>query len=54
VGKRVWHLSINADGTRTYTANGLSDDVSVVDLAAQKVVATIAAGKGPWGTAIAP
>ncbi len=28
VGKRVWHLALNADGTRAYTANGLSNDVS--------------------------
>jgi YVTN family beta-propeller protein len=54
VGKRPWHLSISADGTRAYTANGLSDDVSVVDLNAGKVIATVAAGVGPWGSVIVP
>jgi YVTN family beta-propeller protein len=50
----VWHLAISGDGTHAYTANGLSDDVSVVDLAAAKVVTTIPAGGAPWGAAIAP
>jgi YVTN family beta-propeller protein len=49
VGKRVWHLAISADGTRAYTANGVSDDVTVVDLGTAKPVGTIAAGAGPWG-----
>ena len=52
VGKRVWHLALNADGTRAYTANGLSNDVSVVDLVAGKTVATVPAGVAPWGAVV--
>jgi YVTN family beta-propeller protein len=33
-------------------ANGVSETVSVIDTASQKVVATIAVGKGPWGIAV--
>jgi YVTN family beta-propeller protein len=32
-------------------ANGVSDSVSVIDTASQKVVATIPVDKGPWGIA---
>jgi YVTN family beta-propeller protein len=42
------------DGTRAYTANGLSNDVSVVDLVAGKTVATVPAGIAPWGAVAAP
>jgi len=52
VGKRVWHLALNADGTRAYTANGLSNDVSVVDLVAGQVIATVPAGVAPWGAVV--
>ncbi|MBD0373656.1 MAG: hypothetical protein ICV60_22670, partial [Pyrinomonadaceae bacterium] len=31
-----------------------SNDVSVVDIASNKVVATIKSGDGPWGIAIRP
>ena len=37
-----------------YTANGPSDDVSVIDVASGEVVRRIAAGKLPWGVVIAP
>jgi YVTN family beta-propeller protein len=52
VGKRVWHLALNADGSRAFTANGLSNDVSVVDLAAGQVIATVPAGVAPWGAVL--
>jgi len=40
------------DGRKLYTANGLSNDVTVVDTVTNKVVATIKAGDGPWGIAL--
>jgi YVTN family beta-propeller protein len=36
-----------------YTANGLSNDVSVIDAATLRVVATIPVGRRPWGVAVA-
>jgi len=54
VGARPWHLALSADGARALVANGMSDDLSVVDLASAKLVATYPAGAGPWGVAIAP
>ena len=53
VGKRPWNLALTTDGRKLYTANGVSNDVSVIDTAALKVIATIHAGEGPWGVAAA-
>ena len=41
------------NGRKLYTANGVSNDVSVIDAASLKVIATIHAGEGPWGVAAA-
>jgi YVTN family beta-propeller protein len=35
-----------------FSANGPSNDVSVVDLAAGKEIARVKAGASPWGVAI--
>jgi YVTN family beta-propeller protein len=39
-------------GKMAYTANGPSNDVSLVDLATKQVVKKIPAGNRPWGVAI--
>lgn len=52
VGRRPWGVAVSRDGRFAYTANGLSNDVSVVDLRADSVVATIAVGERPWGVAV--
>jgi YVTN family beta-propeller protein len=43
---------ISPDGKYLYSANGPSNDVSVVDLATDKEVARVKAGASPWGLAI--
>ncbi|HEX8241293.1 MAG TPA: PQQ-dependent catabolism-associated beta-propeller protein [Allosphingosinicella sp.] len=53
VGWRAWNLALSPDETRLYTANGLSGDMSVVDLVANKAVATVRLGGKPWGVAAA-
>ena len=52
VGRRPWNLVISRDGRWLYTANGLSNDISVVDLQTNAVVKTISAGQRPWGLAL--
>jgi YVTN family beta-propeller protein len=52
VGQRPWGIAISPDGQKVYTANGLSNDVSVIDASTNTVVATIKAGDGPWGIAL--
>ncbi|HEU0100349.1 MAG TPA: PQQ-dependent catabolism-associated beta-propeller protein [Allosphingosinicella sp.] len=49
VGWRAWNLALSPDEARLYTANGLSGDMSVVDLAANRIVATVKLGGKPWG-----
>ena len=52
VGQRAWYLSFTPDESRLYVACGRSDSVSVIDVAAAKVIATVTAGKVPFAVAI--
>ncbi|MGH7703099.1 MAG: beta-propeller fold lactonase family protein, partial [Gemmatimonadales bacterium] len=52
VGQRPWGIALTGDGKKLYTANGPSNDVSVVNTETLTVSATIPAGKIPWGVAI--
>ena len=54
VGARPWGIELSADGKFLYTANGPSNDVSVVDTTTLKVIKKIPVGKSPWGVALAP
>ncbi len=51
VGARPWGIAISADGRTLVTANGPSNDVSLIDRASGKVVRKFKAGEGPWGVA---
>ena len=51
VGPRPWGVAAGPDGL-VYTANGSSNDVSVIDPGKGAVIAHIRAGAGPWGIAI--
>ncbi len=46
MGRRPWGIAISPDGTRVYTANGLSDSVTVIDTEALSVIDNIKAGRG--------
>lgn len=52
VGKRVWGAVLSRDGSMLYTANGVSNTVSMVDTAASKSIMEIEVGRGPWGLAL--
>jgi YVTN family beta-propeller protein len=54
VGERPWTIALTADGRRLYTANGPSNDVSVVDVPSWRVIATLPVGQRPWGVAVGP
>ncbi len=49
VGKRPWGMDFSPDGKFLFTANGPSDDVSVVDLATEKEIARVKSPGSPWG-----
>jgi YVTN family beta-propeller protein len=54
VGNRVWGIALDPSGSKLYTANGASNDISVVDLKSRKELRRIKVGDGPWGIAIVP
>jgi YVTN family beta-propeller protein len=53
VGTRPWGVAVSRDGATLYTANGLSGDVSVIDLPSHKIRRRIRIGGSPWGVAVA-
>jgi YVTN family beta-propeller protein len=52
VGVRPWGIAVTPDGRKLYSANGPSNDVTVVDTESMKVIRKIPAGELPWGVAI--
>jgi YVTN family beta-propeller protein len=54
VGQRVWQMAFTPDGKKLLTTNGASNDVSVIDVAALKVIKSIRTGRYPWGVVVAP
>jgi PQQ-dependent catabolism-associated beta-propeller protein len=54
VGRRVWHMALTPEEDRLFTTNGVSGDVTVVDVASLKPVKTIKVGRFPWGAAVLP
>jgi YVTN family beta-propeller protein len=49
VGARPWGIALSPDGKTLYSANGPSNDISVVDVATNAVVKKIKVGSSPWG-----
>lgn len=47
VGSRAWNVSESPDHKLLYVVNGLSDDMSVIDLATRKNIRTISCGRTP-------
>jgi PQQ-dependent catabolism-associated beta-propeller protein len=52
VGRRVWHMDFNSDQSLLLTTNGVSGDVSVIDINKMKVTKSIRVGRYPWGVRI--
>ncbi|MEE9321032.1 MAG: PQQ-dependent catabolism-associated beta-propeller protein [Granulosicoccus sp.] len=52
VGPRVWNLAFSPDQKRMFTTNGISGDVSVVDLEKLRVIKSIKVGRLPWGVVV--
>ena len=45
---------MHPDGSRVFVSNGKDGTVSVVDVATNKIITTIAVGKRPWNMAMTP
>ncbi len=54
VGQRVWSLAFNSDQSRVYTTNGVSNDISVIDVGSLKVIKSVPVGQLPWGVVSRP
>jgi YVTN family beta-propeller protein len=54
VGARPWGIALSHDGRRLYTANGSSNDVTIIDTASLSVVKKVSVGKGPWAVVVGP
>ncbi|WP_299483660.1 YVTN family beta-propeller repeat protein [uncultured Roseibium sp.] len=54
VGRRVWHMAFNGDESLLFTTNGVSGDVTVIDVAELAPIKTIKVGRFPWGAAYRP
>jgi len=52
VGKRAWGLGLNRDGSRLFVANGLSDDLTVVDTQAARPLKTLPVGRVPHSVVV--
>jgi YVTN family beta-propeller protein len=52
VGHRPWGIGLTHDGRTLFTADGPSNQISVIDTRSRRVVATIPVGKRPWGIAV--
>jgi YVTN family beta-propeller protein len=47
-------MAFNADKSLLFTTNGVSGDVTVVDVESRKPIKTIKVGRFPWGAAFRP
>ncbi len=54
VGQRPWHMAFTPHGRYLLTANGLSNDVSVIRISDQRVINTIPVGQQPWMVLVSP
>jgi len=52
VGPRVWNLTFSPDRKRLFTTNGVSGDVSVIELESGRVVKSVKVGRFPWGVVV--
>lgn len=47
VGSRAWDVALTSDETMAFVANGLSDDITVVDMASMRPVQSLPVGRTP-------
>jgi PQQ-dependent catabolism-associated beta-propeller protein len=52
VGKRAWNVTLDKAEARLYVVNGLSDDVTVVDVGSAKPIKSIPVGRVPYGLVV--
>jgi YVTN family beta-propeller protein len=51
-GKRAWNMSFNKDETKLFVVNGLSDDMTIIDVATAKAIKTVPVGRVPYAVVV--
>jgi YVTN family beta-propeller protein len=51
-GKRAWNVTLNRDESQLYVVNGLSDDMTIIDIASAKASKTVPVGRVPYGAVL--
>ena len=54
VGQRVWQLGFSPDEKHIFSTNGVSNDISIIDVAKLKVIKSVRTGRFPWGVVARP
>ena len=54
VGRRVWHMAFSPDKSRLFTTNGVSGDVTVIDVAQRTAIKSIKVAVSPGGRRCGP
>ena len=52
VGRRPWGLRLTKDERKLYVANGLSDDLSIIDTGTGRVIRSVPVGKVPYAIVV--
>ena len=54
VGQRVWQLAFTPDQKTIISTNGVSNDITFIDVASDEPVQSVTVGQLPWGVVVSP
>lgn len=54
VGQRVWQLAFTPDQKMIITTNGISNDITFIDVASDEPIESVTVGALPWGVVVSP
>ena len=54
VGQRVWQLAFTPDQKTIISTNGVSNDITFIDVATDEPVQSVTVGALPWGVVVSP
>jgi len=52
VGGRVWHMALTKDGSKLISANGGTNDATIIATDTLAAVKSLKVGQQPWGVAV--
>lgn len=54
VGQRVWQLAFTPDQKMIVSTNGISNDITFIDVATDEPIQSVTVGALPWGVVVSP